>query len=68
VWAVASFAHLGRAGEAGAAYRTFLRIASQMWEGPANPDEEALETWVVESLPICWPEGVVIRLSWPAAL
>lgn len=57
VWAVASFAHLGRAEEAAAAYRTFRRIASQMWEGPADPDEETLESWVVESLPICWPEG-----------
>jgi hypothetical protein len=31
-----------------------------MWDGPDRPDEEALETWVVDSLPICWPEG---RLS-----
>lgn len=60
VWAVASFAHLGRAEKAGTAYRTFRRIASQMWDGPDRPDEEALETWVVDSLPICWPEG---RLS-----
>lgn len=57
VWAVASYAHVGRAQEAAAAYRTFRRIATQMWEGPANPDEETLETWVVDSLPICWPEG-----------
>ena len=57
VWAVASFAHLGRPAEAAAAYRTFRRIATQMWEGPDLPDEEALEGWVVDSLPICWPQG-----------
>lgn len=60
VWAVASYAHLGQAEAAGKAYRTFRRIATQMWEGPETPDEDTLEAWVVESLPICWPEG---RLS-----
>lgn len=57
VWAVASWAHLGRRDEAAAAYRTFRRIATEMWEGPDNPDDDMLETWVVDSLPICWPEG-----------
>ena len=57
VWAVASWAHLGRAEEAAAAYRTFRRIATQMWEGSEPADEETLEAWVVDSLPICWPDG-----------
>ncbi|MFN3576090.1 MAG: BTAD domain-containing putative transcriptional regulator [Tabrizicola sp.] len=60
VWAVASYAHLGRAEEAARAYRTFRRIAAQMWEGATPPTEEELEAWVLETLPINWPEG---RLS-----
>lgn len=57
VWAVASWAHLGRTQEAATAYQTFRRIAAQMWEGPAPPDEETLEAWVLDTLPINWPEG-----------
>ncbi|MFN4193034.1 MAG: BTAD domain-containing putative transcriptional regulator [Tabrizicola sp.] len=57
VWAVASYAHLGRQQEATRAYRTFRRIAAQLWEGPAPPTEEELEAWVLETLPITWPEG-----------
>lgn len=60
VWAVASWAHLGRVPEAAAAYQTFRRIAAQMWEGPAPPDEDTLEAWMLDTLPINWPEG---RLS-----
>lgn len=57
VWAVASWAHLGEAEKAAAAYRSFRRIAAQMWEGTGHPGDEELETWVLETLPICWPEG-----------
>ena len=60
VWAVASWAHLGRKAEAAKAYQTFRRIAAQMWEAPEPPDEETLEAWVLDTLPINWTEG---RLS-----
>ena len=56
VWAVASWAHLRETEKAAAAYRTFRRIAAQMWEGPP-PGEDELEAWVLETLPICWTEG-----------
>jgi tetratricopeptide (TPR) repeat protein len=60
VWAVASWAHLGEVEKAAAAYRTFRRIAARQWDGPEPPDEDTLEAWVLDTLPICWPEG---RLS-----
>lgn len=60
VWAVASWAHLGEAGRAAAAYATFRRMAAQTWDAPVPPDDDALEAWVLDTLPICWPEG---RLS-----
>ena len=43
--------------KAAAAYATFRRIAAQMWEAPQPPNEEELEAWVLDTLPICWPEG-----------
>ena len=57
VWAVASFAHLGRKADAAKAYQTFRRIAAMMWEGPEPPDDVTLEAWVLDTLPINWPEG-----------
>ncbi len=60
VWAVASWAHLGEADRAAAAYATFRRMAAQAWDAPTPPDDDALEAWVLDTLPICWPEG---RLS-----
>lgn len=60
VWAVASWAHLGESDRAAAAYATFRRMAAQAWDAPTPPDDDALEAWVLDTLPICWPEG---RLS-----
>lgn len=57
VWASASWAHLGRAEEAAAAYRSFSSLAAAAWEAPHPPDEPALEAWIMDTLPINWPEG-----------
>lgn len=57
VVAAAAWAHLGRQTEAAAAYRYFVALTTSKWEGlwPANDD--SLEEWIMDVLPIHWPQG-----------
>lgn len=55
--AAAAWAHLGRRPEAAAAYRYFFTLTAGKWEGPQPADDDALEAWVLDALPINWPAG-----------
>lgn len=57
VWAAAAWAHLGRIPEAAAAYNSFYALAAARWEGTRSPDHDRIESWVMDMLPISWPEG-----------
>ncbi|MCX7287574.1 MAG: hypothetical protein NTW20_08450 [Rhodobacterales bacterium] len=57
VWAAAALAHLGRKQEAVAAYKDFRRLAATHWEGSQPADDDSIEAWVMDMLPINWPEG-----------
>ena len=57
VWASASWAHLGRAGEAAAAYATFRDLVAGAWHGAGPADEKGIEDWVMGTLPIAWQPG-----------
>ncbi|WP_264495245.1 BTAD domain-containing putative transcriptional regulator [Rhodobacter sp. KR11] len=53
----AAFAHLDRPAEAAEAYRYFVALTSARWEGARPADQDALEDWLLDVLPITWPEG-----------
>lgn len=55
--AAAAWAHLGRDGEASAAYRYFFTITAARWEGVRPADDAQLETWLMDVMPINWPRG-----------
>ena len=55
--AAAAWAHLGRRAEAAAAYRYFITLTQAKWEGPQPVDADRLVDWIMEVLPIHWPEG-----------
>lgn len=57
VLAAAAWAHLGRATEAAAAYRYLFSLTAAKWEGARQADDDSLESWIMEALPVCWPEG-----------
>lgn len=57
VWAAAAWAHLGGKAEAAAAYRSFKTLAAAKWEGHRPTDDEGIEAWVMDMLPINWSEG-----------
>ena len=57
VVAAAAWAHLGRRIEAAAAYRYFVTLTTSKWEGPRPADHEGLEDWIMDVLPIHWPQG-----------
>jgi DNA-binding SARP family transcriptional activator len=57
VWAAAAWAHLGRKTEAAAAYEGFCSLAARHWEGSRPVDDDSIEAWVMDMLPINWPQG-----------
>ena len=57
VVAASAWAHLGRQAEAAAAYRYFVTLTRSKWEGPRPADAESLEDWIMDVLPIHWPQG-----------
>jgi len=57
VWASAACAHLGRRDEAARAYRTFRDLVAAAWHGTGPADDDAIETWVMSTLPIAWGPG-----------
>ncbi len=57
VVAAASWAHLGCPAEAAAAYRYFVALTTSKWEGPHPADDDSLEEWIMDVLPIQWPKG-----------
>jgi DNA-binding SARP family transcriptional activator/TolB-like protein len=57
VLAAAAWAHLGRKVEAAAAYRYFYTLSAEKWEGPRPADNESLVAWIMDVLPINWPQG-----------
>ena len=57
VWASAAWALLGRVEEAARAYVTFRDLVASAWHGPEPADDDAIEDWVMGTLPIVWGEG-----------
>ncbi len=57
VLAAAAWAHLGRKPEAAAAYRYFFTVTAAKWEGVRPADHDGLEAWIMDVLPINWPQG-----------
>lgn len=55
--AAAAWAHLGRDGQASAAYRDFRALTTARWEGAEPADDARLEAWLMDALPINWPKG-----------
>jgi len=55
--AAAAWALLGRTAEAGRAYRYFFTLTSSKWEGAGRADDNDLESWIMDVLPINWPKG-----------
>lgn len=55
--AAAAWALQDRADEAGAAYRYFSTLTASRWEGTGHADDNDLESWIMEVLPIIWPKG-----------
>jgi tetratricopeptide (TPR) repeat protein len=53
----AAWAHLGRASEAAEAYRYFVTLTASKWEGGRPADDDQLEDWLMDVLPINWPKG-----------
>ena len=63
--AAAAWAHLGRKAEAKDAYLYFFTLTCSRWEGTRPADGDDLESWLMEVLPINWPQG---RQSLPDGL
>jgi DNA-binding SARP family transcriptional activator len=57
VVAAAAWALLGRQAEATAAYRYFVALTTSKWEGPRPADDDSLEAWIMDVLPVHWPQG-----------
>ena len=57
IWKACAFADLGHHQDARAAYAEFRTLTTKLWEGTAVPDDDALETWLLDTLPIVWAEG-----------
>lgn len=57
VVAAAAWAHLGRRAEAAAAYCYFVTLTTSKWEGPQPADDDQLEDWIMDVLPIHWAQG-----------
>lgn len=57
IWSAAAWAHLGRANEAARAYAEFREVTMPVWEGETPPDDDALDDWLRETIPIVWAEG-----------
>jgi DNA-binding SARP family transcriptional activator len=55
--AAAAWALLGRTVEAGAAYQYFSTLTASKWEGSRSAEDNDLENWIMEVLPINWPKG-----------
>lgn len=55
--AAAAWALLGRSAEAGMAYRYFAELTGSKWEGARRADDNDLESWIMDVLPINWPKG-----------
>jgi len=57
VWKASSLAILGHDRDAHAAYAEFRSLATSLWEGKTPPDDDALEAWLMDTIPIIWAEG-----------
>jgi hypothetical protein len=57
IWKAASYALMGRQGEAERAYEEFRALMSAVWVGKAAPTDEDLDQWILDILPIYWSEG-----------
>ena len=55
--AAAAWALLGRIVEAGDAYEYFSKLTASKWEGTRPAEDNDLENWIMEVLPINWPKG-----------
>ncbi len=57
VWAAAAWAHLGHSSEAAAAYRSFYATTAANWHGDRPLDDDSIEIWAMDMLPISWQQG-----------
>jgi tetratricopeptide (TPR) repeat protein len=55
--AAAAWALSGDIDKAQAAYQYFSTLTASKWEGKGRVDENDLEKWITEVLPIHWPKG-----------
>ena len=56
-WLAAARAELGQKDEAANAYRSFCALTAPRWEGGSPLVEDDLERWLLDVMPIIWPEG-----------
>lgn len=57
IWKAASLALLGQEAEAQQAYEQFRALTTSVWVGANPPTDEDLDIWILDALPIFWPEG-----------
>ncbi len=57
LWKAASHARFGQPDGERLAYGTFRTITTSVWEGDTDPDNAALDGWLLNTLPIIWPTG-----------
>jgi DNA-binding SARP family transcriptional activator len=55
--AAAAWALQGRIDKAEAVYQYFADLTATLWEGSGKVDDNDLEGWIMEVLPIHWPKG-----------
>ncbi|MFM7334218.1 MAG: BTAD domain-containing putative transcriptional regulator [Tabrizicola sp.] len=55
--AAAALALQGRIEKAEAVYQYFSTLTASRWEGKERADDNDLERWIMEVLPIHWPKG-----------
>lgn len=55
--AAAAWALQGRVEKAETVYQYFADLTASRWEGSGQPDDNSLEGWIMEVLPIHWPKG-----------
>jgi DNA-binding SARP family transcriptional activator len=57
MWAAAAYAQLDKKREAVSAYGKFRALTAPSWEGGSPLLEDDLELWLLDIMPIVWPEG-----------
>jgi DNA-binding SARP family transcriptional activator/TolB-like protein len=59
VWKAAGMALMGDLAGARAAYDQYGSLIRAIWAGEAPPSDADLQAWIIDTLPIWWPDGKV---------